>query len=158
MLYCRSRVGPDFEVRGELEVVRTSNKSFQGGLVMGLPNLHTYSWHAFRIKRNDIEGQLATLSEGWSRSQVYQKLDLSSERNAFVFRYQRGRASASVNGHEVFKDAPPPRGVHASRRDFLLGIGAFNDMNDTVIRYRNLQVRWLGSTGKNQPEKEQSSD
>lgn len=143
MLVCRSRVGPDFEVRGEFEIIKSSTKSFQGGLVMGLPSTFTYDWHSFRIKRNDVEGDLASFAEGWSSSQVYQKLDLSSERNSFVFRYQGGRATASVNGHEVFQQTPPPRGLHLSRRDFLLGLGAFNDMNDTVIRYRNLQVHWL---------------
>ncbi len=155
MIVCGSRVGPDFEVRGEFELVNSTTKSFQGGLVMGLPNMYTYDWHAFRMKRNDIEGEVASFSEGWSRSQVYQKIELTPEHNTFVFRYQGGRATATVNDREVFQQTRPPRGLHMSRRAFLLGVGAFNDMNDTVIRYRKLQVRWLAPKSAQQPPEEE---
>jgi hypothetical protein len=145
MIFSRARVGMEFEVRGEFEVVRSSSKSFQAGLVMGRPEFSSFDWYAFRVKRNDVEGDLAAFSSGWSTDQVYQKVRLNDDRNSFVFRFQRGAATVSVNGKEIMKNAKLPQGIRVEGNQFLLGVGAFNDMNDTVIRYHNLQVRKVGA-------------
>jgi hypothetical protein len=50
-----------------------------------------------------------------------------------------------VDDHEVFKNVAPPKNSFVSTNDFLLGFGAFNDSNSTVIRYRNVEVRRLSS-------------
>jgi hypothetical protein len=39
MLYPKIIIGPDFEVRGSFEVVRSTNTNFQGGIVIGHPDL-----------------------------------------------------------------------------------------------------------------------
>lgn len=143
LLYCRARLGADFEVRGSFERVKSSNADFQGGLVMGLPELYTYNWYAFRMKRNESEGEVASYAQGWSKQQVYQPVKLSNETNTFTFHCQSGLVTATVNGKTVFESAPPPRAIHVGHRQFRVGIGAFNDMNDTVLRYRNLQIRQL---------------
>lgn len=146
LLYCRARVGSDFEVRGSFDVERSSTKSFQAGLVLGLPEVYAHDWDAFRIKRNDDEGQVASFSYAWSQQQISRPVELDGRHNSFEFRIRAGQVSATVNGKEVFKNAKPPRVLRVSRRQMLLGLGAFNDMNNTVIRYRDLQVRKLTAT------------
>jgi uncharacterized protein DUF4339 len=145
LLYSRTRVGDNFEVRGTFEVVQSSTKSFQAGLVIGLPQFDSSRWYAFRMKRNPDEGDVISFSHRWTPKQVIRTVTLNSETNSFSFRYQGGVASASVNDTEIFRDAKRPADVCLSTNQFFLGLGAFNDMNDTVIRYRNVQVRKLAS-------------
>jgi hypothetical protein len=145
LLYSRARVGDNFEVRGTFEVVQSSTKSFQAGVVIGLPQFNSSRWYAFRVKRNPDEGDVVSFSHRWSPKQVVHPVSLNSETNSFSFRYQGGVASASVNDKEIFRDAQRPENICLSTNQFFLGLGAFNDMNDTVIRYRNVQVRKLAS-------------
>lgn len=65
-LCCRTHVGPAFEVTGEFELVRSSTEDFQAGLLMRLPDNPKSDWYAFRLKRNAVEGQVASFSRGWS--------------------------------------------------------------------------------------------
>ncbi len=145
LLYSRARVGSNFEVRGEFEIVRSSDQAFQAGLVFGMPDcdpsFDSMNWQAFRMKRNATEGEIVSLSHGWTKQQVSRPVKLQNDRNAFSFRFQNGKATASVNGTEVLHEVAPTRPIVLPDGELLLGLGAFNDMNQTVIRYRNLQVR-----------------
>jgi hypothetical protein len=143
MLYSRVRLGTEFEARGQFEVVSSTTNAFQGGLVMGIPEQNHYNWYGFRVKRNANEGDIAAFSEHWTKRQIVAPAPVDSHTNTFTFRFQDGRVTASVNGGEVFKGVPPPRQSYVTTNEFYLGIGAFNDVNTTVIRYRNLQVRRL---------------
>lgn len=143
LLYSRMRIGTEFEVRGQFEVVRSSNPSFQAGLVMGLPQWESQSWYAFRIKRNTDEGDVASFSQHWLKKQILAPLPLDARTNSFLFRLHAGKVSATVNGREVFHDVEPPKNSFVSTNQFLLGLGAFNDSNSTVIRYRNVEARQL---------------
>jgi hypothetical protein len=143
MMYSRVRLGTEFEARGQFEVVSSTTKAFQAGLVMGIPEQDNYNWYGFRVKRNDNEGDVAAFSQHWTKRQIVAPAPLDSHTNTFAFRFQDGRVTASVNGTEVFKGVPPPRQSYVTTNEFFLGIGAFNDVNNTVIRYRNLQVRRL---------------
>lgn len=145
LLYSRVRVGTDFEVRGTFEVVQSSSKAFQAGLVMGTPQYDFPCWYAFRMKRNADEGDVASFSHRWTTRQIRTPVALNSETNSFQFRFQNGLVSASVDDKRIFMEATPPEGTSIHTNEFLLGPGAFNDMNDTVIRYRNVQVRKLTS-------------
>jgi len=143
LMYSRVRMGTDFEVRGQFEVVSSTTKAFQAGLVMGVPQWENYNWYAFRMKRNADEGDVSSFSQHWSKRQIMAPTPLANQSNSFDFRMQGGLVSASVNGRDVFKNVPPPRDAYVTTNEFLLGLGAFNDSNSTVIRYRNLQVRKL---------------
>jgi hypothetical protein len=145
MLYSRVRIGTDFEVKGSFEVVRSSTKAFQAGLVLGAPNLDSYVWDAFRVMRNDDEGDVASFSQCWSKRQVLGPATLNGKTNSFYFRFQGGRANATVNNKEVLNAVKPPANSYLPANEFLLGLGAFNDMNNTVIRYRDIQVRKLST-------------
>jgi len=142
-LFSRARVGSNFEIRGEFEVVRSSTKYFQAGLVMGTPDVDAYGFHAFRIKRHQLEGDIACFARGWGPRQIQQRVKLNDAPISFDFRLDRGHITASVNGDEVFKDAVPKETIDTPGEDVRAGLGAYNDTNDTVIRYRNVQIRKL---------------
>jgi len=140
--YSRTRVGAEFEVTGEFEVVRTSTKDFQAGIITGYPDGSDSDWFAFRMKRNAVEGDLASFSRSWSKRQVARQVTLNSGRNSFQFRLRDGKADAWVNGTQVLEKASPMKTLHL-HSDCVLGIGAYNDMNETVIRYSKVKVRRL---------------
>jgi hypothetical protein len=138
--YSRTRVGRDFEVTGEFEVVRSSTKDFQAGLMMGLPDSHDSAWYGFRMKRNVFEGQVVSFSSGWTRHQVAVKTTLNDITNSFRFRMRANVADAWLNGNKVLHQDAGTNVIHLYN-DSMLGIGAYNDMNETVIRYRNVKAR-----------------
>jgi hypothetical protein len=143
MLYSRVRAGMNFEIRGQFEVVRSANRNFQGGLVMGVPDFDGYNWYGFRMKRHDEEGDVVSFSEGWNRDQIIEHVALNDVTNSFDFIFQNGKVTAEVNGTKVFNNAEPPTNIHVPNDSFLIGLGAFNDSPDTVIRYRNVQLKKL---------------
>jgi hypothetical protein len=147
MLFSRVRVGVEFEIKGTVEVVRSTTKDFQAGLVMGLPELAWNNWYAFLIKRNANEGEVADYTQAWSLSSgtVQRQVTLNDHRNSFDFLFRHGQADASVNGKEVIVHAPKPGIARVCDNQFLAGVGAYNDMNETVIRYSNVQLRRLGA-------------
>jgi hypothetical protein len=143
LLFSRVRVGAEFEVSGEFEVVRSSTRDFQAGLVMGLPEPTSSGWYGFRMKRNSVDGEMVSFAQGWGRQDVHQAVTLNSDRNSFRFKFHNCKAAAWLNGVLVLQQAAPSKKMRINQES-LLGLGAFNDMNDTVIRYRNLKVRRLG--------------
>ncbi|HLX95370.1 MAG TPA: hypothetical protein VKU37_06490, partial [Verrucomicrobiae bacterium] len=143
MLFSTVPAGMNFEVRGRFEVVHSSNTNFQAGLVMGVPDFDGYNWYGFRIKRHADEGDIVCLGRGWSRQQITQHVVLNDVTNSFDFTLQNGRATAFVNGIEVFHQAAPPAAIEVPDNNYLVGLGAFNDSVDTVIRYRDVQLRQL---------------
>ena len=142
IIYSRARVGRDIEVKGSFEVVSTSNGDFQGGLVIGRPEYQTSGWYAFRVKRNREDGDAASVSIHWSKNQILSPAPVNPGTNTFDFRLENGRITATVNGTEVFNDVSAPRN-EALPYELLVGVGGFNNMNETVIRYRDLQVKRL---------------
>ena len=143
MLFSQLRAGANFEVRGQVEIIRSSNKNFQAGLVMGVPDFDGYNWYGFRLKRHDEEGDSVALARGWSRSQIVQHMVLNDVTNSFDFILQNQRVTAFVNGVEVFHEVAPPVTISVPDNSYLIGLGAFSDSDDNVIRYRNVQVRQL---------------
>lgn len=144
MIYCRAPIGTEFEAKGQFEVISSTTKAFQAGLVMGLPQYDTYGWDAFRIKRNTDEGDVASFSMHWTKQQILAPISsLNIRSNSFDFCFQGGRVSASVNGSPVFTKAEPPKNSDLVTNKFLVGLGAFNDSDSTVIRYHNIEIRKL---------------
>ncbi len=143
MLFSRVRAGMNFEIRGQFEVVHSANKNFQGGLVMGVPDFDGYDWYGFRVKRHDEEGDVVSFSEGWTRDQIIEHVTLNDVTNSFDFIFQNGKVTAEVNGVKVFNRAEPPENIRVPDNSYLVGLGAFNDSTDTVIRYRNVQLKKL---------------
>lgn len=146
LIYSRARMGMNFEARGTFEVVRTSNGDFQGGLVLGLPQIENTGWYSLRIKHNAKEGEVASFASTWSKRQVFGPARLNSgvgATNTFTLRFQRGFVSAAVNQKTILAQVAAPKTRNLNTNVFWLGVGAYHDMNQTTIRYRDVQVRRL---------------
>jgi tetratricopeptide (TPR) repeat protein len=141
MLYSRVPVGDKFEVRGQFEVVHSSDRNFQAGLVMGVPDFNSYNWSGFRVKRHDEEGDVVSFSQGWSTSQVVKPATLDAVTNSFDFTYRAGAFGATVNGVRIFESTAPYWQLNVQDNSFLVGLGAFSDSSNSVIRYRDVQLR-----------------
>jgi hypothetical protein len=146
-LFSRAPVSPNFEVEGEFELVSSSTPDFQAGLIMGMPDcdsrLESHEWYSFRIKSNRFEGQAATFSAGWSLPQIRRKAAVNRARNTFSFQLRNGVATAAVNGQNVMSNTKPQRNISVGEGKFRLGLGAYNDRNRAVVRYRHVRVRLL---------------
>jgi hypothetical protein len=140
--YSRTRVGSEFEVTGEFDVVSTSNGDFQAGIMFGLPDSFSSLWYAFRVKQNETEGHGVSYSRGWSSPHVWKTIALDPKHNTFQFRFQNGRADAWVNGTQILKRSLLRKEMNLGT-DCLIGLGAYHDSNETVIRYKNVKVRRL---------------
>ncbi len=112
---------------------------------MGLPQFGYLGWYGFRIKRNRDEGDVASFAAGWSTRQISKPVTLNSETNTFYLRFQNGLVSATVNDEPIIKDIKLPEIPGVPTNEMLVGLGAYNDTNDTVIRYRNVQIRSLAT-------------
>jgi len=144
LLYSRVRVGRNFEVKGEFEVVRSSTTDFQAGIVMGLPDNYNSEWYGLRLKRNQTEGEVVSFGRCWGSQEVKKSVGLNDQRNSFQFRYEEGKADTWVNGKQVLFKAAPMKTMRVYN-DSMLGLGAYHDVNTTVIRYRNVQVRRIAT-------------
>lgn len=143
MLFNRARIGPDFEIRGEFDVPQFSNQSFQAGLVMGIPSFNTRNWYAFRMIQNPGSSAFGRLSTGWARPEMDQPVTLKNEHNTFDLTFQNGKFTILVNGQKIFSETAPPQIVPVRMEDFRAGFGAFDNTGQTVLVYRNVQIRVL---------------
>lgn len=139
-IYCRTRIGPNFEVTGEFEVVRSSTGAFQAGLIMGIPDDPRPAWYGFRITRNPPSGDTAIFSVGWTRRDFTMPAKLKDGLNTFRFRMAQRRVDAWVNDILTLR-AAEEEDQFVLKDNCMLGLGAYNDTNTTVIRYRNIKVR-----------------
>jgi len=140
VIYARTRVGSDYEVTGEFEVVRSSTKDFQAGLVLGMPDNDISPWYGLTLKDNTNEGPCVCFSAAWTATAVSAPATFKSGPNTFRFRVRPSGVDAWLNETQLLRQAHPVKTLRLNE-DSLLGLGAFNDVNDTVIRYRNLKVR-----------------
>jgi hypothetical protein len=144
LIHSRVPIGTNFAVRGEWESVSSSNGDIQAGIVFGLTDLSRSRFLGFRMKNTRDEDQVASVGYGWGRSQIKgPALVYTGKTNRFELEFRNGLATVKVNDMIVFHDNPVPKLPPFEAGEFRLGIGAFNDSNETVIRYRNVEVRRL---------------
>jgi hypothetical protein len=143
MLFPRMQVGANFEVRGRFEVIRSSNTNFQAGIVIGSPDIQTYNWYGFRIKRHDREGDVVCFGLGWSLTEIAQHVVLKDKSNSFDLVLNDGRVTASVNDEKIFDEADTPSLINVAPESYFVGLGAFSDSADTVVRYEDVELRRL---------------
>jgi hypothetical protein len=145
LLFSNVRVGVEFEIQGEFELVQSSTKDFQAGVMMGLPENSRTDWYGFRMKRNTHEGEVASFSIGWTARQVRKPVSLRDGWNTFHFRFNGVKADAWVNDNRILENTQTPGPVEVMDDQYLVGLDAFNDMNDTTLRYRSVKVRRLNT-------------
>jgi hypothetical protein len=142
-IYCHTPVGGDFEVSGDFDVKNTSNGDFQAGLLIGWPEPEGGQFWSFRIKTNKNEGQVVEYNWDWGMTGVKHKTTVHPDHNSFTYRLHGGFADASLNGAPIIVHQKKPGYLYIPSDQFTLGLGAYNDMNNTTIRYYNIKVRKL---------------
>ena len=142
LLVSDARVGPDFEIRGRMELVSSTNDFYQGGVAFGYPSWKSQDWMSFRIKRNAGEGKVAYLSQHMYRAAAPPpQIDVANT-NTFLVRVQGGKFSATVNGVSIQKDVPLTHGL-VRAPDLRVGFGGYVDENVFSLRFRGIELRRL---------------
>jgi hypothetical protein len=141
--FSRTRAGANFEVKGEIEFVKSPNDSFQGGLIMGLPDNMDSEWFAFRLCRNAVNGSGASFGHRWGEPRGGRNFDVKEQRNTFQFKYENGKVNAWINDNQVFHDAKLPEPTTPLGSTSMVGLGAANEGQETVVRYRGVKIRKL---------------
>ncbi|HEY3863440.1 MAG TPA: DUF4339 domain-containing protein [Verrucomicrobiae bacterium] len=147
ILVCHTRVGANFEIKGEMEAVHSTTKDFQGGIVAGMPELNYENWYALRLKRNANEGDAFTFSRGNRHDSSFSApAGLNGDTNTFDFRLSGGnRVHVVVNGKALRLGSTGLGSIWLRQSESLAGFGSYNDMNETVIRYSKVQLRRIGA-------------
>jgi hypothetical protein len=143
-IYCHTPVGQRFEVTGEFDVVQTSSGAFQAGLLIGWPNPDSSQYWGFRIKHNHDEGDVVEYARNWTLQGLKTAAAVKPDHNTFTYQFDNGVAAASINGEAVMRHQKKPGNILVRDDEFALGLGAYNDMNTTTIRYRNVKLLRLG--------------
>ena len=143
MLVNEARVGPDFEMRGEMDFLPGAANEVQSGVVFGHPDFEGEDWRSWRLKRNGREGAIAILSQHWYDGP---KEDVPvPDHNTFDFQSSHGRMTLTINGREIFHERSLAKGLVDSE-DSLVGLGGYSHQGNVFgVRYRNLQIRRLGA-------------
>jgi hypothetical protein len=144
MLFSKARVSANFEVRGQFEMISSSDGNFEAGLVMGRPDIKGWDWYAFGFRRAFREGTVMYFGDTWSSTQQIAKhATLNDAANSFDFVFRNGKVTASANAVQVFQNASSPMQIPAHITTYLVGFGALSGGTKTVVRYRNVQLREL---------------
>ena len=146
LLVSEARVGDDFEVRGRMDLVSSTNGFFQGGVVFGHPSWDGQDWMSFRIKRNGKagEGRLFLPALLLAGPDARRRGRDAPDVNTFLVRVQAGELTATVNGVAVAEGLTPKKGLVMSP-DLRLGFGGYVDENVVSLRFRDVQLRRLPS-------------
>jgi hypothetical protein len=142
-----ARVGLNFEIKGEIEFVSSSNGQFQGGIVFGDPRKKGSDWLSFRIKKTQQEGEVAYFSENFyvpEKSHIIQ----FQNKNTFLLQSWTGKLNAYLNDKIVEEGETLPESFSRANSPGLIGFGGYYDQNETVVRFHNIQVRKLYSAPK----------
>lgn len=137
-----ARLGSNFELKGEIELVSSSNGEFQAGVVFGYPGMKDSRWMSFRVKRNSKEGETAYFSRHFYAPDTPVKVPVS-EKNQVLIQSWRGKVTAYLNGKVLVESLTPPEGALPQKPDCRVGFGGFYDQNQCVVRFRNVMIRKL---------------
>ena len=143
MLVNEARVGPDFEVRGELDFLPGGPppNEQQAGVLFGHPSMEGYDWQSFRLKRNGPDGSIATVSCHWQEGPKVPMAVL--DHNVFLLQSLHGNISLTVNGVVLFHDAHLNEGAVTDGTG-LVGLGGYaHHGHSFTVTYRKLHIRRL---------------
>lgn len=149
LLTCDARVGPDFEMAVDIDIISTTNGQFQAGVVFGYPSWEAHDWTSFRVKRTWHEGEVAYFSPHFSKPSHLVQMPIS-EHSRLIIRSWKGQFSAWVNGKAVETAYIPPW-ESSTGPDARVGLGAYLDDNTFVARHSELTVRRLSDSSAEPP-------
>ena len=137
-----ARVGPDFEIRGRMDLVSSTNGFYQGGVAFGYPSWKGQEWMSFRIKRTPDEGEVAYFSRHLYGPDSAPGRIAAPDANTFLVRVQDGKLSATVNGVRI-QDGLEPKAGLVKAPDLRVGFGGYVDENIFSLRFRDVELRRL---------------
>jgi hypothetical protein len=141
-IHCNARVGPDFEMRGEIALGPGAETGFQAGPVFGDLRRARPTWFSFRLFRDASSADGSLLASKFSSAGVLAKFALKGDSNSFRLRSRRGRMSAWVNDRQVAFEWPPPPDLTLPP-DTRIGLGGYRGANEFAVTYRRVAVRRL---------------
>lgn len=148
MMKSLARVGPNFEAKGQIEFVSSTTGDMQAGVTFGYPEMDRKDWESFRIKKTKKEGEVAYFSQHFH---LPEKSNLVSVRGTNTFHIQvwHGKMSAYLNGEQIISDyVPYKKDGMVVDEDAEVGLGGYSDQNESVVRYRDVQIRKLKAAPK----------
>jgi hypothetical protein len=143
LLVSDARVGPHFEMKGRMELVSSSNGTFQAGFVFGHPHVQKDNWFSFRVKRNTREGSVAYFSRHFYLPDAAPPAMTVPDVSDVHVRVDHHGMTASVDGRVVQQNYVPKGEWDQRDKTSLVGVGAYGDQNLLTLRFRDLQVRRL---------------
>jgi hypothetical protein len=138
-----ARVGPNFEMKGRVEMAASTNGAFQGGFAFGHPAWEKDNWFSFRVKRNPREGTVAYFAQYLSRPEGVAPMVEVHDANDILIHVEDGVMAAFVNGTQVQHHFVPPAGWDKADRGAVVGFAGYPDENVWSVRFRGVQLRRL---------------
>jgi hypothetical protein len=138
-----ARVGPNFEMKGRVEMAASTNGAFQGGFAFGHPAWEKDNWFSFRVKRNPREGTVAYFAQFLSRPEGVAPMVEVHDANDILIHVEDGVMAAFVNGKQIQHHFVPPAGWDKADRGAVVGFAGYPDENLWSVRFREVQVRRL---------------
>lgn len=138
----KARIGPDFEMRGEFEIVAQKNCCQKISFVFDWHGTREFDWTTCRIGQHGPSPFVARIHHAFDDKGDVKFPVKFQAKNRFLFRCQDGRATLELNGATIFKDLKSPD-INPERPGGQIGFCSrkFCRMNTTY--YRNLEVRRL---------------
>jgi hypothetical protein len=140
-LLSRLHAGSNFEMQGVMEILQSANGSFQCGMVMGFPMYGSSDWYGVRLRTNARRQGQVSFSKAWSSQEYVQGAVVDSSTNSIHLKLVEGKMDVEINGEPVLQNQAPNPQMKIRPNNFVVGVGADNDGNGTVVRYRDLRIR-----------------
>lgn len=145
MLKSLAQIGPNFVLRGEMEMLSSTTGDFQAGMVFG--NLHPNigDWYGFRILHGGDSEEVAVLSRTFA-SDLRRLPSPLKKSNTFEVMFSGGEVTASLNDQKLVDSLVLMRDKQKISPRMAFGLGAYSHQNEYVVRYRNLEIKRLKPT------------
>jgi hypothetical protein len=80
-------------------------------------------------------------SKAWSDLKYVQGTAVHPSTNLIHLKFRENKLDVQVNGESVVQDHAPNARMRIRPENFLVGVGAQNEGDDTTVRYHNLRIR-----------------
>jgi tetratricopeptide (TPR) repeat protein len=152
LLVSEARIGPDFEIRGHVELVSGATDQYQVGMLFGPLNRFRNNFSCvqcvgFSLQRNHAVGGVGFFSRGFDDGWATHQKVAIMDSNDLLVRFSQQHLSAVLNGKTIIHDLLAPEGLGTTPNG-LIGLGNFYDDNGFTLRYTNVEVRRLGKPGR----------
>ena len=147
MLKSLEQIGPNFAIKGEVEMLSSTTGDYQAGILFG--NLHpsVANWYSFRIMHSGRDGDVAVLSRAFANELRRIPVKLQKN-NSFELSFAGGEITATVNNARLISSLALQKDASQISACMTAGLGSYSFQNEFAVRYRNVQIRRLTPTGQ----------